>query len=265
MKVTKRVTVMSLFFFMLMLVPFLSGATFAHDLWITLDNYAMDKTSSASMAVYNAHKFEAGEEDYLPADRLDQVFFIAPDGQQVTGSAKSDGTYGPQRPLKEDGTYLSVAIPQNDYWTRTTEGYQRGKNKKDLPKAISCGYSEKFAKTVYAVNKSGGDIFSKPLGHSMEILPLKDPSTLKAGEVLPVKVLFEGEPFRTMVFGTYAGFSEAPNTFAYTTRSDSEGIAEIKLLHPGNWLLLAKHQEAYPDNEVCDTSSKAATLTFNVR
>jgi hypothetical protein len=42
-------------------------------------------------------------------------------------------------------------------------------------------------------------------------------------------------------------------------------IAEIKLLHPGNWLLLVKHQEAYHDNEVCDTIIKASSLTFNVR
>ncbi len=265
MRLTKRVTLPSLFFFIMMLVPFLGGVTSAHDLWVTLENYDMKKAGSASLAVYNAHKFEAGEEDYLPADRLGQVFFITPDGQQVMGSSKSEGKYGPQKEFKKDGTYLAVAIPQNGYGTRTTEGYYLGKSKKDVSKAISCWYSEKFAKTVYAVRNPGGDSFSKVLGHSMEIIPLKDPTTLKVGEMLPVKVLFEGQPLRTMVFGTYGGFTEARDTFAYTTRTDIEGIAEIKLLHPGNWLLLVKHQEFYPDNEVCDNITKAASLTFNVK
>jgi uncharacterized GH25 family protein len=265
MNVKKRSTCLNVFFFMIMLVPFLSGVSSAHDLWVTLDNYDMKKTASASLAVYNAHKFEAGVEDYLPADRLDQVFFLTPDGQQAMGSSKGDGKYGPQKEFKKGGTYLAVAIPKNGYGTRTTEGYQLGKSKKDVSKAISCWYSEKFAKTVYAVKNPGGDSFSKVLGYSMEIIPLKDPNTLKVGEMLPVKVLLEGQPARTMVFGTYAGFTEAQDTFAYTTRTNTEGIAEIKLIHPGTWLLVAKHQEAYPDNEVCDTISKAASLTFNVR
>ncbi len=265
MKVKKRVTCLNVFFFMLMLVPFLSGVSFAHDLWVTLDNYDMKKTASSSLAVYNAHKFEAGEEDYLPADRLGKVLFIAPDDQEVMGSSKGNGQYGPQNEFKKDGTYLAVAIPKNGYGTRTTEGYQLGKSKKDVSKAISCWYSEKFAKTVYAVKNPGGDSFSKVLGHSMEIIPLKDPTMLKVGDILPVKVMLEGQLARTMVFGTYAGFTEAQNTFAYATRTNTEGIAEIKLIHSGTWLLVAKHQEAYPDNEVCDTISKAASLTFNVR
>jgi uncharacterized GH25 family protein len=244
---------------------FFCQTAWAHDLWMTADPYVLDKTGLPSLAVYSAHKFPAGAEDYLAADRLDQAFLVSPKGAKVTASTKADGIYGPQAPLKETGTYLAVALPRNGFATKTTEGYQKGKTKKDVDNVIECKYSRKFAKAVFTVGRPGGETVTKPLGHAMEIVPLKDPATLKTGDVLPVKVLVEGKPARTLVYGTYAGFSEFPNTFGYTTRTDKEGVARIKMIHDGAWVLIAKHEEAYPDTAECDKQAWAATLTFEIR
>ncbi|MFW9997290.1 MAG: DUF4198 domain-containing protein [Candidatus Odinarchaeota archaeon] len=244
---------------------FFCQTTWAHDLWVTVDPYALGKTGSPSLAIFNAHRFPAGADDYLAADRLDQAFLVSPKGAKMMASAKADGNYGPQASLKETGTYLAVALPRNGFATKTTEGYQKGKTKKDVDNVIECKYSRKFAKAVFTVGRPGGEAVSKALGHAMEIVPLKDPATLKTGDVLPVKVLVEGKPARTLVYGTYAGFSESPNTFGYTTRTDKEGIARIKMIHDGAWVLIAKHEEAYPDTAECDKQAWAASLTFEIR
>jgi uncharacterized GH25 family protein len=244
---------------------FFCQTVWAHDLWMTVTPYVVDKTDPPSLSIFSAHRFPAGAEDYLAADRLDQVFLISPNGAKVTASVKADGKYGPQASLKDTGTYLAVALPRNGFATKTTEGYQKGKTKKDVDNVIECKYSRKFAKAVFTVGRPGGEAVSTPLGHAMEIVPLKDPATLKTGDVLPVKVLVEGKPARTLVFGTYAGFSESPNTFGYTTRSDKEGVARIKLIHGGAWVLIAKHEEAYPDTAECDKQAWAATLTFEIQ
>ena len=74
---------------------------------------------------------------------------------------------------------------------------------------------------------------------------------MKKGDELPVKVLLEGKPARTIVFGTYAGFSPEANTFAYTTATDKEGVANIRLLSNGPWASVAKQGDmAYPDATV---------------
>ena len=69
---------------------------------------------------------------------------------------------------------------------------------------------------------------------------------------------------RTVIFGTYDTFTDEANTFGYTTRTDKEGIANIKLIHNGTWLLIAKDEAPYPDTSVCDLQRWAATLTFYV-
>ncbi len=237
----------------------------AHDLWMTVDPYLMDKTGSPSLAIFSAHRFPAGSEDYLSADRLDRTFLVAPNGAEVTALAKADGTCSPQAALTETGTYLAVALPHGGFATKTTEGYQRGKTKKDVDNVIECKYSRKSAKAVFTVGSPGGQVFSKPLGHAMEIVPLKDPATLKTGQILPVKVLLEGKAARTYVYGTYAGFSESGDAFAYTTRTDKGGVAQIKMIHDGVWVLIAKLEEAYPDTAECDKQAWAASLTFEIR
>jgi uncharacterized GH25 family protein len=247
----------------LLVIQMTCMAAFAHDLWVTPNDYRLGQTAMASMVVFNAHQFPAVEKDILPSDRVDRVFVIAPDGSQVKYNAEAD-QYLSAAPLKQNGTYMAVALPINGFFTRTTQGYQRGKNKKDLTGAIDCRYSEKYAKSLFTVGKAGGEVFSRTLGHSMEIVPLKDPATLREGEFLPVKVLLDGKPARTLVLGTYAGFSDLPNTWAYATHTDREGLARIQLIHAGNWLLLAKENAAYPDTTECDTLSRAASLTFNI-
>jgi uncharacterized GH25 family protein len=255
----------------LILISLLSISTFigtqvwSHDLWITMETYQLEKSAIPAIAIFSSHQFPATASDYLSADRLDKAFIITPAGGQVATVAKPDGTFGPPAAMSEKGTYLAVALPVNGFATKTTEGYQRGKNKKEVSNAIACSYSQKFAKSIFSVGKPSGEVFAKPLGHAMEIVPQKNPALVKVGEVLPVLVLLEGKPARTMVFGTYAGFSETSNTFAYTTRTNKEGIADIKMIHNGAWVLIVKQEEAYPDAAECDKRTVSASLTFEIQ
>ena len=84
------------------------------------------------------------------------------------------------------------------------------------------------------------------------------------GGYMPVQVLFKGKPFSGNLFATYAGFSTEKSTFAYATRTDKKGRAKIRILTPGVWMIKAGHEQAYPDDKICDVESYIATLTFEV-
>jgi hypothetical protein len=226
----------------------------AHDTLLVMDNYQSSINSTPGLKVFSTHHFLPPEDALMGPDRLAEVFFITPSFERVAQKAK----------LSVPGTYMCLAVPVNGFATKTPDGYQRGKNKKEVDHPVLCRYSMKYAKAIFTVGRAGGDAYAKPLGQEMEIIPLKDPATLKPGDTLPVKVLKEGEPARTYVYGTYDAFSDKKDTFCYTTRTDKQGIAEIKLINDGTWVLIAKIEEPFADSAVCDIQRWAATLTFHV-
>ena len=114
------------------------------------------------------------------------------------------------------------------------------------------------------IGNGSGDVFSKTLGHKLEIIPLKDPSNLREGDYMPIKVIFEGKPLRAPVAATYAGFS-TDKAIAYATKTNKEGMAKIKIIKSGIWLVIVKHKVPYPDPAECDTISCSSALTFEVK
>jgi uncharacterized GH25 family protein len=262
MKIKKlRLILVNLFF----LTAFYASHAWSHDLWVSMEKYRIEKAATPTIVIFSSHRFPAPVGDYIKSERLEKAFILTPSGRQFAATVKSDGTYDSSAAMTEEGTCLAVSLPVNGFSTKTTEGYQQGKNKKQVSNAIECRDSKKFAKAVFTVGKPAGELFSKPLGHAMEIIPQKDPALIKVGEVLPVLVLLEGKPAKTNVFGTYSSFSENPSTFAYTTATNKEGIAEIKMIHNGVWLLLVKQEESYPNADECDKRTWAATLTFEIQ
>ncbi|MBI5602548.1 MAG: DUF4198 domain-containing protein [Deltaproteobacteria bacterium] len=249
--------------FLFSMVPV--GLSQAHDTWINMQNYRLNQSDPAVLSVTNAHSFVIPGKELLPSGQVDTVLFLSPDGKEIPSIPEGNEKYKSNLPLKTDGSYMAVVKKKVLFSSKTVDGYQRGKNKRDLKDVIECSHSEKYAKALFTVGVAAGDVYSKVLGHPMEIVPLQDPGKLKAGDLLMVKILIRGNPARNTLYGTYAGFSTEPNTFAYTTSTDKEGVARIRLLKEGLWLLIARQDFAYPDPTVCDKQSYAASLTFQVR
>ncbi|ABK98867.1 DUF4198 domain-containing protein [Pelobacter propionicus] len=243
-----------------------STTAHAHDTWAVMQDYTLVKPAAPMLNVVSSHLFSFPAKDLVTTDRVASVLFIAPDGTETRGVPAGKDGFRAQHDLKSPGTHLSVVVSPAGFSTKTTEGYKQGKSKKDVDNVISCNYSEKFSKALFTVGKAGGNTFSRTLGHSLEIVPLQDPSAMKVGEVMSVRVLFQGKPLPSAtVSGVYAGFSNDPGTFAYSTTTNKEGIAKVKLIHNGPWLLLVKQKSAYPDMTVCDAKSYSSALTFSVR
>ena len=152
--------------------------------------------------------------------------------------------------MKKEGAYLAVAKRKEGFSTKTTEGHKR-QSKKGLKDVIQCSYSGMYAKAIVDVEKGGGKNLTKPLGHTLEIVPLEDPADLGEGGYMPVKVLYNNEPIRTELYATYVGFS-TEGAWAYTTKTNKDGIGRIKMLKSGIWLIKAGHKVPYPGS-TCKT------------
>jgi len=236
----------------------------AHDLWLELRDYTPEVGEDITLTLGYGHYLPARE--FMTHVDLEEIYMLDDKGKRIEFERYSDVEFRGEDPLNEEGTYLVVARKKGGFFTKTTKGYKRGRSKKGLKNAIECSYSKKYTKAIVNVGKVGGKTFSNALGHELEIIPLENPGDLAEGDYLPVKVIFKGEPLSSShVFATYSGFSTEKNTFAYATKTNKDGIAKIKMLKSGVWLMTTYYEDAYPDPKECDQYKFASTLTFEVK
>jgi len=93
------------------------------------------------------------------------------------------------RVIPDDAFCALTALLDNRYWLKTTDGWKNQREKTGLD-IIQEGRSYKYTKHI----ANWCDFLAKPLGQRLEIVPLNDPTSLKEGEPLPVKIFFEGKP-----------------------------------------------------------------------
>jgi uncharacterized GH25 family protein len=161
------------------------------------------------------------------------------------------------------GCYVILANIYPGFLSKTTEGYKL-QPKIDLESVVSCFRYDIRAKAMNVGNK--GKMPDQPVGDPLEIISLKHGRYLKQGEALPVKVIYDGKALASIdVRATYAGFSDQPNTFALSTKTDKNGTARIKLLEKGNWLVNVMYEVPYPDKEECDNYRYNYSFTFVIQ
>lgn len=235
----------------------------AHDMWIAPASFVVGRGDIAALTFPSAHVFPASDGVYVDKKTMVDTRLISPSGK--SGSLTGwEGDVLRTGKLEEEGTYLVLSGNRGGFYTKTTDGTSERKPKNEVRNAATGTFSKKFTKALLTVGKGGGAAFAGVAGHELEIIPLENPSLLRAGDRLSVRVLLNGKPYKTEINATYDSFSLEKNVFAYTVKTDEDGIAKIKLMKKGAWLLKAVNKVPYADPKKADTQSYTATLTFAV-
>jgi uncharacterized GH25 family protein len=244
----------------LLIVFVMAGPAMAHFPWINLSDYTPDAGANLKVTIGYGHQYLL--DGFLDKDGVASVTLIGPGKDAPKIAYTSDLEMQPEEALSREGAYLVAALQKSGYYTKTTRGAKRT-SKKGLDGVIRCSRSHKCMKAIANVGKGGGPVDMK-VGQPLEIIPLKNPMDLKAGDYMPIRVIADGKPFKGDVLATYAGFSTDKNTFAYATKTDKDGQGRIRILQPGIWLVKVQREVPYPDATECDVESYVGTLTFAV-
>lgn len=119
----------------------------------------------------------------------------------------------------------------------------------------------KHAKTVVRVGQPGEDrSWGEPVGMSLEIVPEKDPTALRPGEELPVRLLRNGAPVTSFAVGLVG----PGNAHGILKTTDDQGRVAFPIGRAGRWLLRVTDLRRSTQPEA-DWESDFATLTFEVR
>jgi len=173
-----------------------------------------------------------------------------------------------------DGSYLLLAQYRPTFWSRNAAGWQR-QNLTQMKDATYCEQTSMFGKAVVNLGHESAskELISRPVGDLLEIVPLENPANVRVGEVLPVRVLFRGEPLPdATVVATFDGFSHRdpadkshrlePQAFSDTTRAD--GTVGVIPLRQGSWKVRVVHKTDFADQAVCGQLAAYTTLTFEI-
>lgn len=179
-----------------------------------------------------------------------------------------EGTLQDLKPIVTDTGFA----PKEGYWTARYLPANNGIHAAwhTLDTLHGTTRAVKSSKCFFVVGEASqykGDAgYSKPLGGTIELIPLTNPALTAAGQPIAVQVLFRGQPLadarvsfipRGQILAE--GFDEQ-----FERMTDERGRAEFTPSE-GNWVLAVVHHLA-PDEkgEKFDKTAYSATMTFNV-
>jgi len=213
------------------------SAASAHDYWI-------EKKGDGYAAVYG-HRDQRLE--YDPAS-LKKVTVYSAAGKPLDFKKEVQAKAIIIRP--SGSACLILADLETGYWSKTIYGL------KNLPKRKATRPVESFK--AYHYSKSivaNGEAAIKPVeGLKLDIVPLKQPLDMKAGDSLQLKVLFEGSP--------YAGASiEGDHDKIGLT--DKDGLIKVKI-KSGRQIYTVERRDPLKNDPDADFIATTTTLTFEV-
>ncbi len=252
-------------------------AAHAHDLFLKFDGYFLKPNSTGTARLFSG-TFRSSE-NAVARDRFVDASLVKPDGRRAPISADEWRDEANKATLRlttgEAGTYVAgIYLKPREITMKAAKfnAYLREDGIPDIlirrrrDKELGQDSHERYSKHVKALFQVGDgrtDNFKTALGHPVEIIPQQNPYSLKVGDTLEVLCLKDGQPLvnQFVMAGREAGNRLIP---APSVRTDSNGIARIKLSGGGKWFVKFIHM-ARLNEPGFDYESRWASMTFEIR
>lgn len=253
----------------------------AHDLFLRPRDFVVAPGATVSVRVLNGTFTKS--EGSVTADRLRDLSVVGPNGR--TRSADSTWTSAAKESawrvsVGGPGTYVLGASlhPKTIRLTGAEfNGYLREEGLGDVvgdrrrAGVADSAAHERYAKHVKAlvrvtgakgsVAAAGDTAYRHVLGYPAELVPLEDPYALRPGATLRVRALVDGQPIARQVVLAGGRTSGGTAMRQQSVRTDSAGIARIRLAARGTWYVKFIRMRTVTGDSV-NYESKWATLTF---
>lgn len=159
----------------------------------------------------------------------------------------------PVLPKDSNMTMVSGSY-DNGYWSEKADGEWVNKPKTEVSDAKQAGHYMKYNTTILSADAKAGEVTGAPL----EIVPQKNPLSLKPGDTLPIRVYAHGKPLAGV--DVVAEFvTDRENN---VVKTDKKGNAKITIRNNGLNVLATEASEKIENEPKADTLGKFATLSF---
>lgn len=247
-----------------------TAAASAHDTWLLPARFEVAKGAAIELELTSGMKFPEPESPVAP-DRI------------ATSGVRAGGKTAALRPLTPTkGALRLSAVPATGagvavLWvvsrpralSLTPDQVKHYLEEVDAPPTVEARYRQqgqfretysKVAKTYVKVGEAASDpSWQEPAGLSLEFVPLSNPTALRAGTKLSVRLLRDGKPMPNLGVSAVAPGGGQP----VKARTDAQGRVDFQMDRPGPWLLRATLIE---ESSAADTEwhSTFTTLSLSV-
>jgi uncharacterized GH25 family protein len=264
-------------------VSLLASAAAAHHFWIEPSSFHPSANETLRLAIWIGDSFADRSEFARDSRHIERFVLVAPDGQEkpvvgLDGSRPAGlarliqpgvhrvGYRSVRNFSQLDGPKFEAYLAQEGLEHISALRAQRGQTHQPGREAYSrCAKTVLETKTEApaeeSVSSSPGQP-ERPLGLRLEIVPEVNPCRLSAGDELPVRVLFDGQP---LAGALVEAVSQSDASAAEKIRSDAEGRAVFHLNREGLWLVRCVWMVEAEEGLNADWESLWASLTLETR
>lgn len=269
-----------------------AGALSAHDFWLVPDAFAVTPGGWVEVRGQTSSAFPTSE-SAVALDRISEARLLSATGSEpLTGLSHAGTSLRIRHRPSTAGQYLVTMALRPRSLREASAGFRRYMELEGaselaaryareglLPTtdSITRRYA-KYAKTVVEVGQGGSRAFDGVAGHPLEFVPLSDPAALRAGDSLPVRLLYRGQPLAGAHL--HAGAAPARGSGGpgepaaaqggaapvedLSLVTDASGVARIPVARAGTWNVRTIHILPADANSGADWDVHWATFVFPV-
>jgi len=256
----------------------LPAAGWAHDFWLAPEVYAVNSPEIVNVSVMIGHPEDRLSWPVAP-HRIVGLRTIGPNGIRDQQAAMFDYDTSKSLPirLEEPGLHILTiettsaisvldAKKFNDYVEE--EGLTPIKidrvinDTTDKPGRETYSRRGKSLIQVGDVSDTDPDYLTRPLGLTLEIVPLQNPARLEEGETFSCHVYYRGVPITGATIGLID--LDSDDGILAIEKTKANGLVEFDRPKAGSWMLHAVWSDTLADTRTADYDTIFSSLSFEV-
>lgn len=256
-----------------------TGLAGAHDLWLVPERFSVAPGARVSVRMNTGDTFPVSEGAVKP-ERMERAALVTADGSVPLALFRTEDKSTVAdviAPRKGGGAIVELVLkPIATKQPRASfDEFVRHEGLDQVAAMLARAPERraeerrtyaKYAKALLRVSDGQGALalYRRPLGHRLEIINEADPFSLKAGDALAVRLMFDGKPLAgaRLVIGSTDEASATQSNMA-GVRTDAQGRARLILVRNGGaHYIHALHMIPAVGRADVEWESFWATLTF---
>ena len=217
----------------------------AHSLYIQSGRHRVTAGKKTPFFFAYGHHFPV--DDGVRSKKLASIKVYKPSGEVVEFSPRDD-TCLQSRMMEypSPGVYVLTAETNPGHYTKWVD--KKGRDRSSIKpmsavrdqasKIVKALYSKQYAKSYVRCGESDGT-FTGRVGLPLELVPMQDPTTLKPGDTLTLKVFSAGKRYSGNGHwdATYGGYSTESEDLYHPGVAVSGDTIKVSLDQPGKWFI----------------------------